>query len=54
MHQEDYNSVMKHPWEITREPRNNKLPECQNCGEPYCGDGIQLCTECEARNGDKK
>ena len=52
MQQEDYNSVMKYPWEIAREPRDERLPECPNCGEPYCGDGVQLCVECDACNGD--
>ena len=46
MQQEDYNSVMKYPWEIIRKPHNEKLPDCPRCGEPYCGDGTQLCVEC--------
>jgi len=43
MQQEDYNSVMKYPWEITRK-----------CGEPYCGDGTQLCVECNLIKDDDK
>ena len=50
MQQEDYNSVMKYPWEITRKPHNEKLPDCPRCGEPYCGDGVNLCTECDTTN----
>ena len=54
MQQEDYNSVMKYPWEITRKPHNEKLPDCPRCGEPYCGDGTQLCVECNLIKDDDK
>ena len=33
MQQEDYNSVMKYPWEIIRKPHNEKLPDCPMRGD---------------------
>ena len=46
--QELLNSIMRNPGE-TRAAAAPVLPECPQCGERYCGDGVQPCTECEAR-----
>lgn len=43
--QEDYNSMMRHPWETVK-PRRAELPQCPKCGERYCSNGVQLCIEC--------
>lgn len=53
MQQEDYNSLMKLPWEPTKESHKNILPKCPKCDEPYCGDGVNLCTECDTTNERK-
>lgn len=47
--QELLNSIMREPGE---NPRASApvLPACPQCGERYCGDGAQLCTECAAPN----
>ena len=47
--QELLNSIMREPGE---NPRASApvLPTCPQCGERYCGDGAQLCTECAAPN----
>lgn len=44
--QELLNSIMREPGE---RPRKSAivLPTCPECGERYCGDGVQLCIECE-------
>ncbi len=46
MNQEDLNALMRNPWEAAKKPRPQPLPECPQCGERYCGDGIAFCTEC--------
>ena len=46
MNQEDLNALMSNPWEAAKKPRPQPLPECPQCGERYCGDGIAFCTEC--------
>lgn len=43
--QEWLNSMMREPGEAKR-PAALPLPECPQCGERYCGDGVALCTEC--------
>lgn len=47
--QELLNSIMREPGE---NPRASApvLPACPQCGERYCGDGAQLCTECAPPN----
>lgn len=45
--QELLNSMMREPGEAKRVAAP-VLPECPRCGERYCGDGTQLCTECVA------
>lgn len=47
--QELLNSIMREPG---KNPRASApvLPACPQCGERYCGDGAQLCTECAAHN----
>lgn len=49
--QELLNSLMREPGE---NPRASALvlPACPQCGERYCGDGAQLCTECAAHSPD--
>lgn len=47
--QELLNSIMRNPGE-TRATAATALPKCPQCGERYCGDGVQLCTECSAHN----
>ena len=47
--QELLNSMMRHPGEAQRKA-SPTLPQCPTCGERYCGDGLQLCTECAAPN----
>ena len=48
--QEDYNSMMRFPWESSKQTVNYQLNKCPQCGFAYCGDGKNLCTECEAKN----
>ena len=46
MKQEDYNDMMRYPWEVgDRKPQ--PLPRCPSCGFRYCGDGLTDCTECD-------
>jgi len=47
--QELLNSMMREPGEAKRSAAP-ALPSCPQCGERYCGDGVQLCTECAAPN----
>ena len=49
--QELLNSLMREPGE---NPHASALvlPACPQCGERYCGDGAQLCTECAAPNAE--
>lgn len=47
--QELLNSIMRNPGDL-RKAEAARLPQCPKCGERYCGDGVQLCTECEAAN----
>ena len=47
--QELLNSIMRNPGE-TRRNAAPVLPVCPRCGERYCGDGVQMCTECAASN----
>lgn len=48
--QELLNSMMRDPGEKRADAA--KLPLCPQCGERYCGDGVQLCTECAAAAND--
>lgn len=48
--QELLNSMMRNPGEVTHATAA-VLPECPQCGERYCGDGVQFCTECAPPNG---
>lgn len=51
--QELLNSIMRNPGE----PRSSTapvLPKCPKCGERYCGNGVQLCTECAIRERSDK
>lgn len=53
--QELLNSIMRSPGE-GRAAIAPDLPKCPQCGERYCGDGVQPCTECVAqqdRGADK-
>ena len=47
--QELLNSIMREPGE-TKRSAAPELPACPQCGERYCGDGVQLCTECATPN----
>lgn len=47
--QELLNSIMREPGEAPR-ASDPVLPACPQCGERYCGDGAQLCTECASPN----
>lgn len=47
--QELLNSTMRAPGEATKTGAQ-ALPVCPRCRERYCGDGVQLCTECAAPN----
>lgn len=47
--QELLNSIMRTPGE-SRATAAPALPKCPRCEERYCGDGVQLCTECVASN----
>jgi hypothetical protein len=51
--QELLNSMMRHPGEAQRKA-SPALPQCPKCGERYCGNGLQLCTECAAPNTEVK
>jgi len=46
MQQEDYNAMMRYPWERLGRPREQVLPECPMCGEKYLSDGVSLCADC--------
>jgi hypothetical protein len=46
--QEFLNSMMRLPWEVDRKKSASALPCCPQCGERYCGDAVQLCTDCVA------
>lgn len=51
MKQEDYNSMMKYPWEnLIQQKRENK--SCPKCGEKYLGNGIDLCAECDEEKSE--
>lgn len=47
MHQEDYNEMMRLPGERVSTPQGLRSMQCPECGENYCGDGVQFCTECQ-------
>lgn len=47
--QELLNSMMLNPGERAQRIAQ-PLPACPQCHERYCGDGVQLCTECAAPN----
>lgn len=47
--QEDFNSMMRHPGEVRR-GGGVQMNSCPNCGERYCGDGVESCTECATPN----
>lgn len=51
MNQDDYNGMMKLPWECGT-PKSVNLPSCPCCGEKYLGDGKELCIECEANKNN--
>jgi len=36
--------MMRHPGEVRRV--EVQMNSCPNCGERYCGDGVESCTEC--------
>jgi hypothetical protein len=46
MKQEDYNDMMRYPWEGVKQPSPPSLPRCPQCGVRYCGNGVYLCIEC--------
>lgn len=48
MQQEDLNAIMKYPWEVVTAP-SAVWNKCPSCCENYCGDGIDLCVECKAK-----
>jgi hypothetical protein len=48
MKQEDYNEMMRYPWE-RHTAKIEPLRRCPNCGEFYTGDGVVPCTECAAQ-----
>ena len=50
--QELLNSIMRAPGEAAKTAAP-ALPVCPRCGERYCGNGVQLCTECAAFNATK-
>lgn len=43
--QEALNAMMRNPGERKASPA--PLPVCPQCGERYCGDGVDLCLECQ-------
>jgi len=45
MKQEDYNEMMRYPWERTTK-KAMELPICPACKNRYCGDGTSLCADC--------
>ena len=49
MNQEDYNEMMRFPWEVSdvKFCKTTWLT-CPSCKENYAGDGISLCTECQS------
>jgi hypothetical protein len=47
MKQEDLNEMMRFPGEVARAAKT-KLLLCPTCCESYCGDGVEVCTECAA------
>ena len=47
--QELLNSMMRDPGEVKR-GGPPALPTCPQCGERYCGDGVDPCTECMGPN----
>lgn len=49
--QELLNSIMREPGEA-KQAAAPVLPPCPQCGERYCGDGVQLCTECAVPNAE--
>jgi len=49
MRQEDYNSMMRYPWE-RMEAKRTELLKCPSCGEKYCGNGVENCADCEKNN----
>lgn len=48
MQQEDLNAMMKYPWEVVPAP-SVVWNKCPSCCENYCGNGIDLCVECKAK-----
>lgn len=48
MQQEDLNAIMKYPWEVVTVP-SAVWNKCPRCGEGYCGNGVDLCVECKAK-----
>ena len=50
MKQEDYNEMMRYPWE-RKASKCEPLPKCPKCGEEYCGDGVAPCIECATLAG---
>ena len=47
MQQETLNEIMRPPGEVLRAPAP-QAARCPLCGEPYCGNGSDPCTECAA------
>ena len=44
--------MMRHPGEVRRV--KVQMNSCPNCGERYCGDGVESCTECATPNDGGK
>jgi hypothetical protein len=47
MRQEDYNEMMRYPWEPKPKPYQRLWQQCPKCNKNYAGDGMVLCTECQ-------
>lgn len=46
MRQEDFNDMMRLPWE-REQKKAAALPTCPICNQPYMGDGKKPCVDCE-------
>ena len=49
MRQEDYNSMMRYPWDRSDIGESSELPLCPCCGNEYLGDGFEQCADCESK-----
>jgi hypothetical protein len=52
MRQEDYNDMMRFPWE-SRQANRPVWSTCPTCKENYTGDGVNLCVECKHETENK-